>query len=207
MVEVDPRMRVAELPASSTGGAAEEVELEPIDFDGMDTVDLFHSLEKTVLGYDDYENCFEKHFNRTLEGLQKLTVKIQKQSLFSENEGIEEVQTEHVKMLMLPYYEAEVLFRVMTDRAVQVRKAHTYFLEYLKLMNHYGLLEKPLQVKAWKEVHKKHMERVNPNKAAEDDEEEKDPSKTKGLNDHPMMALARQMEDRDTKIANFKLQK
>ena len=47
-------------------------------------------------------------------------------------------------MLMVPYLEAEVLFRVMTDRAVNVKKAHTYFLEYLKLMNHYKMLEKPL---------------------------------------------------------------
>jgi len=60
-------------------------------------------------------------------------------------------------MLMVPYLEAEVLFRTMTDRASCVRKAHAYFLEFLKLMNHYNLLEKPLQVKAWKEMHKKHL--------------------------------------------------
>lgn len=47
-------------------------------------------------------------------------------------------------MLMLPYLEAEVLFRQMTDRAASVGKAHTYYLEYLKLMDHYHLLEKPL---------------------------------------------------------------
>ena len=46
-------------------------------------------------------------------------------------------------MLMVPYLEAEVLFRTMTDRAESVKKAHTYYLEYLKLMNHYNLLEKP----------------------------------------------------------------
>ena len=77
MVESDPRMRVAELPASTSAAAQDdETPLETIDFDGMDTVDLFHSLEKTIVGYEDYENCFEKHFNRTLEGLQKLTIKI-----------------------------------------------------------------------------------------------------------------------------------
>ena len=47
-------------------------------------------------------------------------------------------------MLMVPYLEAEVLFRIMSERQEQVRKAHIYYLEYLKLMNHYELLEKPL---------------------------------------------------------------
>ena len=59
-------------------------------------------------------------------------------------------------MLMVPYLEAEVLFRQMTNRGESVRKAHTYYLEYLKLMNHYHLLEKPLQVGAWKALYKKH---------------------------------------------------
>ena len=95
-------------------------------------------------------------------------------------------------MLMVPYLEAEVLFRTMTDRAVCVRKAHTYFLEYLKLMNHYELLEKPLQVKAWKEMHKKHLQRLNPGAADEDDEEEqKELRPNNQQQEHPMIALAR----------------
>ena len=89
MVEADPRMRVAELPA--TGTPEEEAPLETIDFAGMETVELFHALEKTVVGYDEYENCFEKHFMRTLDGIHALTSKIQKGSFFSENEGISEV--------------------------------------------------------------------------------------------------------------------
>ena len=109
-------------------------------------------------------------------------------------------------MLMVPYLEAEVLFRTMTDRPDCVRKAHTYFLEYLKLMNHYNLLEKPLQVKAWKEMHKKHRQRLNPGAAIDDDEEE-EKGGSKQNQEHPMIALARQMEDRDTKIANFRLKK
>lgn len=103
----------------------------------MDVEDCFHRLELRVVGYDDYENCFENHYAQTIEGIQKLTVKIQQQSIFSANETISEIQTEHLKMLMVPYLEAEVLFRTMTDRPACVRKAHTYYLEFLKLMNHY----------------------------------------------------------------------
>ena len=98
-------------------------------------------------------------------------MKIQRENIFSANETISDIQTEHLKMLMVPYLEAEVLFRTMTDRASCVRKAHAFFLEFLKLMNHYNLLEKPLQVKAWKEMHKKHLQRLNPGAAVDDEEE------------------------------------
>ena len=45
---------------------------------------------------------------------------------------------------------------------------------------------------------------MNPGVAEEDDEEEKEGDKNA---EHPMIALARSMEDRDTKIANFRLKK
>ena len=53
MVEIDPRTRaaVAELPAEGEDG---EQQLEPINFDGMETEELFHNLESTIVGYDDY---------------------------------------------------------------------------------------------------------------------------------------------------------
>ena len=139
MVESDNRVRSV-LPGADE---VEEQFIEAINWDGLDTEELFHKLEKTVAGYDDYENATEPHFARTIEGLQKLVLKIQRDNLFSANENIGDIQTEHVKMLMVPYLEAEVLFKMMTDRAAGVRKAHTYYLEFLKLMNHYNLLEKP----------------------------------------------------------------
>ena len=51
----------------------------------------------------------------------------------------------------------------------------------------------------------KNRERTNPGAAIEDDDEEE--KKDGAQQEHPMIALARQMEDRDTKIANFKLKK
>ena len=43
---------------------------------------------------------------------------------------------------MVPYLEAQVLAQLYDDREERVRQAHVYFLEYLKLMRHYDLLEK-----------------------------------------------------------------
>ena len=43
----------------------------------MEIGELFHSLESTVVGYDDYQNCTEPHYKRTLDGLHTLVKKIQ----------------------------------------------------------------------------------------------------------------------------------
>ena len=195
--EREPGMVVRELPGEDEA----EPQLQSINFAEMEVEDLFHLLEKDVAGYDDYVNSTEAHFARTIEGLHELVTKIQKQSLFSANESLDEIQTNHLKMLMVPYLEAEVLFRTMTDRASCVKKAHTYYLEFLKLMNHYRLLE-TLQVKVWKALSKENRERNNQSAVDSDgDEEEK-----KNV-EHPIVQLARQMEDRDTKIANYRAKK
>jgi len=71
-----------------------------------------------------------------------LVGKIQGASLFSENEGIEEIETDNVKLLMAPFYIAETLFRMVTDREEKVKMAHVFYLEYLGMLNHYGVLSK-----------------------------------------------------------------
>jgi hypothetical protein len=63
--------------------------------------------------------------------------------MFSPNETLDEIATENMKLLMAPFYEAEVLFKIMDNRPERVKMAHTFYLEYLKLMNHYEMLEKP----------------------------------------------------------------
>ena len=56
---------------------------------------------------------------------------------------------------MAPYYEADVLFRIMDKRLDRVKLAHVFYIEYLRLLNHYGVLEKD-QVKDWKRWMKRH---------------------------------------------------
>ena len=50
--------------------------------------------------------------------------------------------------MMAPFYEADVLFRIMDKRAERVKMAHCFYLEYLRLLDHYGVLEKH-QRKVW----------------------------------------------------------
>lgn len=78
--------------------------------------------------------------------------------MFSKNEEFKEIATEHIKLLMVPFYQAEVLFHVMDSRAERVKLAHTYYLEYLKLMSHYDLLDKQ-QKTLWKQLYKGFQEK------------------------------------------------
>ncbi len=41
--------------------------------------------------------------------------------MFSDNEELKEIETDHVRLLLVPYYEADVLFRVMDNRKERVK--------------------------------------------------------------------------------------
>jgi hypothetical protein len=74
--------------------------------------------------------------------------------MFSPNEELKEVATENLKLMMAPYYEADVLFRIMDKRAERVKLSNVFYIEYLRLLQHYGVLEKE-QVQQFKRITKK----------------------------------------------------
>ena len=110
--------------------------------DEAQVIEAFHKLEIKCIGYDNFVDCEEKNYIATLEELRKLIVEIQKKSMFSPNEELSEIHTENLKLLMAPYYQADLLFRIMDNRAERVKLAHVFFIEYLRLLNHYGILDK-----------------------------------------------------------------
>ena len=124
------------------------------DISQMGVLDAFHVLERQVAGFNDFENADEEHFLDTLQNFELLVQRIKQESIFSNNEEIKDIQTEHLKMLMVPCLEADVLYRLMDNRGERVRQAHTYYLEYLKLMKHYHLLE-PQQEQKFKDFIKR----------------------------------------------------
>ena len=111
----------------------------------------FLQLEKKAIGYENYEDATEESYLKTLDGFKLLVEDIKRESVFSANETMDEIDTEHLKLMMVPYYEANVMFRVMDQRPKRVQDAHKQYLEYLKLMNHYKVLEK-LQKQVFKDL-------------------------------------------------------
>lgn len=100
-------------------------------------------------------NNEDKFYIKTLNEVRQLVNDIQRLGLFSPNEEIKEIATENLKLIMAPYYQADVLFRIMDQRGERVKMAHVFYLEYLKLLDHYGVLEKSYQNKL-KMYQKKH---------------------------------------------------
>ena len=128
---------------------------------------------------------------------------VQRQSLFSENEQLSELPTEHIKLLMAPFYEADVLFRIMDKRAEHVKLAHVFYLEYLRLLDHYGVLEKTHR-KAWKKWMDQHKVRVTKERTDASAEEVKE---AEALLKELQAQKPNAFEDRDAKIAEFKMKK
>jgi hypothetical protein len=54
-------------------------------------------LEKACIGYDNYINCNDESYIDTLEKLRKLVQYIQRQHIFSDNETIDEIETDNLK--------------------------------------------------------------------------------------------------------------
>lgn len=123
--------------------------------------------------------------------------------MFSPNEEIKEIATENIKLIMAPFYKADLLFRIMDSRFERVKMAHVFYLEYLKLLDHYGVLEKDQKAKVQLYV-KKHkvayqMERKD---AQIDDLKEAQEMQQEILAMKPSV-----YEDRESKIAEFRLKK
>ena len=174
-----------------------------MESDSTDVIAQFHKLEKECVGYDNYVDADEEHYLKTLEGLRKLVGEIQRQSLFSPNEELQEVPTEHLKLFMAPFYQAEVLFRIMDNRAERVKLAHVFYLEYLRLLNHYGVLEKE-HAGDWKHWMNRHKVQVVKARTDCTPEEIKEAEEiVKELQAAKRDAYA----ERENKIAAFKMKK
>lgn len=123
--------------------------------------------------------------------------------MFSPNETIDEIQTENLKLLMAPYYEGDTLFRIMENRADQVKMAHCFYLEYLKLLDHYQMLE-PHHKKALKTLIKKQKIKYTKSRTDASAEEVKE---CEELLRELLSQKPNPYEDREQKIAEFKIKK
>ena len=123
--------------------------------------------------------------------------------MFSPNEELKEIATENLKLLMAPYYEADVLFRIMDKRAERVKLAHVFYIEYLRLLQHYGVLEKE-QVKQLKRITKKQKVQYTLERT---DAQPEDIKEMQEMIKDLQASKPSPYEDRDSKIAEFRLKK
>lgn len=90
-------------------------------FANMSIIDCFAALEKRCACYNDYINCEQDHFKMTLDAFEALVKRVQSEALFSKNESLKDLDTDHIKLLLIPALEADVLYRIMDDRLNKVK--------------------------------------------------------------------------------------
>ena len=180
-----------------------EANTEQVSNTEQEVLDKFHKIEKDCIGYENMVNNEDKFYIKTLNEVRQLVNDIQRMGLFSPNEEIKEIATENLKLIMAPYYQADTLFRIMDQRGERVKMAHVFYLEYLKLLNHYGVLEKSQQDKL-KMYQKKHKVGYQMSRTDASPEELKEAQE---LMREIQMSRPNAYEDRDAKISEFKLKK
>lgn len=67
---------------------------------------------------------------------------VQSQSLFSDNEDFEELQTESIKYMSIPYYQAELLLMIGDDRKKHINLSVLFYDEFFKLLSNYKFISK-----------------------------------------------------------------
>jgi hypothetical protein len=83
----------------------------------------FAVVEKMCLGFDDYIDAEEKNYLLALDLLRKLVKQIQLEGIFSKNESLPEIDTEFLKFLLVPFYEADTQCRIMDKRKERLELA------------------------------------------------------------------------------------
>lgn len=120
-----------------------------MDSDDNGISEKFDKVQKMCLGFEECVNNEDQYFIKCLDLCEQLVKDIQRENLFSPNEEIADIDPRNLKYLLVPYYQAETLFRLMDDRKKRIQSAKKFFDEFLKLMDHYELVDENSK-KIWK---------------------------------------------------------
>lgn len=149
----------------------------------------FLKVQRRCQGFEICVNNEAKYHTEAFETLQKLVKGIQTCNIFSPNEEISDIDPQHLPYLLIPYYQADTLFRFMEDRKTKVALAKDFYIQFLLLMDHYELLD---------EQQKKALE-----KATSPDESDK-PQLPPQMDREAKIAALKEKKLLEIKIAKYK---
>lgn len=118
---------------------SEDKKLKEIFLDGWD---LYEELEKTSLPFssDEYQNKVK----RSIGSFEESTKVVNQIGMFSPNELIDEVPTEHLQYLLLPFFLAKLSTKQNdSDRGRLLDLAEIYYNDFLQRCSEYELTEAP----------------------------------------------------------------
>jgi len=109
----------------------------------------FFRVQALCMQFENGDKNEDSEFYESLESLRKMIVEVQRQNIFSPNEELDEIDPHNLKFMLTPYYQADTILRIMENRKEKVELAKQFYLEYLKLLNHYQVLT-PAERNEWK---------------------------------------------------------
>ncbi|XP_037938338.1 immunoglobulin-binding protein 1 [Teleopsis dalmanni] len=101
---------------------------------------LFDELEETSLPFSSAD--FQNKVKQSIECFEDATRIVSEVGMFSPNELIDEVSTESVQYLLLPFYLGKLTLKLNTHERLEILKvAEVYFNDFLKRCNEYELCD------------------------------------------------------------------
>jgi hypothetical protein len=151
--------------------------------------ELNTKMEKMRKEYEGLEDEYiEKmeEWKKRLDNLNYLKIRVHNIGIFSENEEFNEIKTEDLKYLIIPFYQAELIQKFSENREMILGHSLKFYDEFFRCLQKYEYLNKDRV-----DFYKKLTSQV-------DDEIEKKTDK---------LSLEDMSKDRDNKILSFKYKK
>ena len=129
---------------------------------------MSEQLESIRRKYEDYEEkgydkSFEDDWKQILNDLNNLKVKVYKEKMFSDNEEFQDVKTEEIKIMLIAFFQSEIIQKFQTNRKNILTFALKFYDEFFKLLKTYNYLTKE-QISKYKNLTEKDEEGKLPDK-------------------------------------------
>lgn len=129
----------------------------------------FQELRSLVNQFETHQNLTSESVSRALSIANTLKGHVAREAIFSSNESMDDLVSESIPLLLLPYYTATILIKGgsagsqtmdFDKRKLDLEFSEANLEEFLSSLNNYGLLHEQVK-KAWK--------KANPTQISRDD--------------------------------------
>lgn len=107
-----------------------------------DLIDSFNIIMKRIHRMQDELDYDKENITKEFDNLVGIMKDIKSNNYFSPNEQFEEILTENLRFLLVPYYQAELLFLLQDNRENNLKLVLQFYDEFYKILNNYHYLTK-----------------------------------------------------------------
>lgn len=107
-----------------------------------DLFDSFNSSMKKIHQIQDTLEFNQDTITREFDNLVNIMKSVKENNYFSPNEQFSEINTENLRFLLVPFYQAELLFLLRDNRDKNLKIVLQFYDEYYKILKNYSFLTK-----------------------------------------------------------------